>query len=80
MLTLTNEIKVKADNDIIVTSLRPMDEAPAETDGILCLCADPQEFVFVYRTGDGGFYVENYMQLNEENFIGWMPMPTYRPE
>lgn len=64
---------------LTVTKLRPMCDAPDDDETILCVGERYNTFLKVYF--DGVHYKDDHNFIYEkEYFIGWIPMPIYKPE
>lgn len=64
---------------IIVDELRPMSEAPRDGTSFLAkhiLESSLEETYFE----SGLFETAQYTSLHENQFVGWIPMPIYRPK
>lgn len=70
------------DNEIIVTKLRPMSEAPKY--GVIIIChRDWPELCLGYRS-DRDSARWDLFELgetdDESDLLGWLPIPVYKPE
>lgn len=64
---------------LTVSRLRPMCDAPIDDQTILCVGKTYNTFLKVYF--DGVHYKDDHDDLyDKEYFIGWIPMPIYKPE
>lgn len=64
---------------LTVSKLRPMCDAPIDDETILCVGDRYNIFFKVYF--DGEYYKDDHDDLyDKEYFIGWIPMPIYKPE
>ena len=64
---------------LTVTKLRPMVDAPVDDETILCVGDSYNTFLKVYF--DGEYYKDDHNDIyDKEYFIGWVPMPIYKPE
>jgi len=64
---------------LTVSQLRPMSDAPIDDETILCVGERYNTFLKVYF--DGVYYKDDHDDLyDKEYFIGWIPMPIYKPE
>jgi len=64
---------------IIVDELRPMSDAPK--DGTTFLAKHILESALEATYYESGFYeTTQYTSLQDDQFIGWIPMPIYRPK
>ena len=64
---------------LTVSKLRPMCDAPIDDETILCVGKTYNTFLKVYF--DGVYYKDDHDDLyDKEYFIGWIPMPIYKPE
>ena len=74
---LTNELEEI--DTLTVSKLRPMCDAPIDDETILCVGKTYNTFLKVYF--DGVYYKDDHDDLyDKEYFIGWIPMPIYKPE
>jgi hypothetical protein len=64
---------------LTVSKLRPMVDAPIDDETILCIGDRYNTFLKVYF--DGEYYKDDHNDIyDKEYFIGWIPMPIYKPE
>jgi hypothetical protein len=64
---------------LTVSKLRPMCDASIDDQTILCVGKTYNTFLKVYF--DGVHYKDDHDDLyDKEYFIGWIPMPIYKPE
>ncbi len=64
---------------LTVSRLRPMVDAPVDDETILCVGDRYNTFLKVYF--DGEYYKDDHNDIyDKEYFIGWIPMPIYKPE
>lgn len=72
------------DTEIIVTELRPMSDLPKEDEvKILAFTNDSVTVAYTYHFSDATtrlLVMENPHYSPIDQFIGWLPMPVYRPE
>lgn len=63
-----------------VTKLRPMSEAPKNEIMILAFNKYENDFVKTFFIGQDWCVPEFEFTPNEDDFIGWIPMPIYKPK
>lgn len=65
-------------DQLIVTKLRPMSEAP-NLSYVLAYAGSEEEFVEVW-TGLNGDIINFEVDYPKSEYLGWIPMPIYKPE
>ena len=67
-------------NEIIVTELRPMSEVPRNGECFIAFSEDMEMFTEAYFDLDTNLLFAFGTIWNEEDLIGWIPMPIYQHE
>ena len=67
-------------NEIIVTELRPMSEVPRNGECFIAFKEDMEMFTEAYFDLDTNLLFAFGTIWNEEDLIGWIPMPIYQHE
>ena len=68
-------------NEIVVTELSPMSEAPRDGRDILLMSKNNKLFNGCnYGICGDKFTIAGIGSYDQSVFIGWLPMPQYRPE
>jgi len=67
-------------DQLTVTRLRPMSDAPRDGTLFLAMFEDGNLFRECFYAGqDDLFMCDDYDEI-ADNFKGWIPLPTYKPE
>ncbi len=81
---MTNKITTE-DHQIVVTELLPMSEAPRVCGGRVIAVPIENNEISIIESDGGKYwslprctYIEDY--ITDDNFVGWLPMPKYKPE
>ena len=77
---MTKQIQITANDEVIVTELRPMSDAPSDESDILLMFDGENRFELGCIFKNGQCYIDGYENLDIGDFIGWMPLPTYKPK
>ena len=74
---------IKETDTLTVSKLRPMCEAPINSEKFIALIKSNRNFIIISSFGNSGKYWTdgccNDLMINDE-FIGWLPLPIYKPE
>jgi len=65
-------------NEIIVTELNPMSDAPRNGECFIAFSKDMEMFTEAYFDLDTDLLFACGTIWNEEDLIGWIPMPIYQ--
>lgn len=74
------KVKVTAHDEIIVTDLRPMSDAPRDGGTFLVMHANYDELVPAYWSD----YYQGFIHSpgcipDQDGFLGWITLPKYQP-
>lgn len=67
-------------DELTVSKLRPMSEAPMDGTVFLAIFEDGDLFRECFYTGEDGLFMCDDFDEVADNFKGWIPMPQYKPE
>lgn len=74
------EVEVGRLHNVIVTELRPMDDAPKDGSVILVFNSTFNDFEAVYYSDSTRFFMRDPSDSPAQSkLIGWIPMPRYIP-